>query len=226
MKIKILASIVLITSSLAIAQANTIQSLNAGWINASGTSNNTGFNSTSNNNIFTGYQTQQYNDWFTFTIGAAQTGQQIVSATLYVYNDARNGTTDPNATLSFYQANANTFGGLVGGTLLYQSLLSIVPANNAFDAFILNSDTLSLLNAAAGSNFTIGGSVFSSVGNGTNFVIDAFGYTNGSPNAYLDITYGNTVPEPGNAVPEPASIALLTLGIFGFGASRRKKNQA
>jgi len=45
--------------------------------------------------------------------------------------------------------------------------------------------------------------------------------------AFADITLGSsTAGGNGGNVPEPATLALLTSGLLGFSASRRKKNQA
>jgi hypothetical protein len=177
-----------------------------GWISADGAANNSDFNGGVTNN-YAGWENQQYNNWFAFNIPNAPIG----AASISIWNSSASSTLDPDAVYTLYEASAFTFGGLVGGSAALGSV-TLGVANTGVSEYItinLNSTAVSLLNASVGGQFVFGGTITTSYSdpNSTFDQISAWGYTDGTPVAYL-----TTSP-----VPEPSTWAMMLFGFGGLG---------
>lgn len=194
------------------ASADVIGTNSQGWINESGSSNNSGFSSGVIANAYVGQEGAFFNDFFSFLLPA--TGN-FSSATLSIWNSASSRDADANALFSLFQASGYTYGGLMSGPALGgASVAAIDTGADHYVSFTLNAAGLAALNSAAGQNFTFGGHI--DTPSGCADCTSAFGYTGGQPAAFLTVS----------SVPEPQNIALLVAGLGLVGVAARRKKQA
>ncbi len=208
--LKIAAAVAIGFALVSTAQAAQFSAGSSGWITDANKNNSSGFNGGIHNTYAGwGYGYNQYNDWFNVTLP----NYAITSATLYIWSDRNNPvpTLDPSAYYSLHQASSFTFSGLESGSALGSTTLA--DANKGVGQYVgitLNSAGLSALNASLGGQFNFGGTITTAYSNpsSTSYQIAAWGWTDGSPVAYLDV----------NAVPEPSQYALMAtgLGLMGF----------
>lgn len=194
------------------ASADVIGTNSQGWINESGTTNNTGFNSGIISNAYVGQEGDFFNDFFSFLLPASG---NFSSATLSIWNSGSSQDADANAVFSLFQASGYTYGGLMSGPALGGDLVAAIDTGSSqYVSFTLNAAGLAALNAAAGQNFTFGGHI--DTPSGCSDCTSAFGYTGGQPAAYLTVS----------SVPEPQNVALLIAGLGLVGVAARRKKQA
>lgn len=188
-----LYAVVLLSSTNISANAATTVATGSGW--CIDFCNNTDTNRIENH---LAADSEPYHNWFAFDIPI----DGFSSASLNIWNDARNDNDDLNAVYNVYGATSITRDGLVQGPIF--GSIDLAAANAGDSRYIsinLNSLALSAINGSAGSIFVFGGRVPDA--NGRN---SFSGSTGGRPIAFLEFK---------SAVPEPATWAFM---IFGFGA--------
>lgn len=209
-----LAAVVLAASSAA-ARADSITAVGQGWCTPSSCNASAivGLNNTFAGSHSNGLAQSEYRDWFAFDIPA--TGA-ITGAILNVWNASAN-YTDAAGTFELRTASARTFAGLFGATIL--GTVDVGIADNGTSRYVgipLNLAGLDLLNAARGSRVLFGGVV-------TPFTptqeVQIFGYTQGPPAAFLDLTRD---PAP---VPEPSTVLMVITGALALGSSARARRE-
>lgn len=194
------------------ANAATIDAFGSGWILSNGLDNSGGGFGNGIANHFAGYDGDQYNNFFEFSV---PTGT-VTSATLSIWNAANNTTIDPDAVYNFFAASNFSFSGLVGGPSFGSVTLGVADTGTShYVNLSLNSAGLAYLNSVAGGIARFGGTTTSVVDpQSCTDCIAIFGYTGGNPVAQLAL---------GGAVPEPASWAMLIAGFGLTGAALRRR---
>ena len=133
----------------------------------------------------------------------------ITSATLSIWNDAENYTTNPAATYNVYEGDILTYSGIVTGPVFgSQNVGQADTAVSHYVDIVLNSDALGILNGAQGTNFWFGGGV---VGANGGEVVEIFGYTDGTPLAMLTLNGTSEIPEPGTFTVVALGLAMAVL---------------
>jgi hypothetical protein len=197
------------------ASASTILATDSGWIENDGSANAPGFDGGINNTIAGILFTFVYNNWFQFSLPDSP----ITSATLEIWNDSQNSTTDAAAAYNSYAASSFTYSGLASGPSLGSITLGAADTGvSGYVSIPLNSAALSFLNANLGGVVDFGGSVTPSVSiDPTTCCVAVFGFTGGSPVAELVLN--------ASTVPEPSTWAMVLLGFAGLGYAgyRRQK---
>ena len=191
-----------------VAMAGTVLATGAGWCESIGECNNISILGI--NNTFAGEEGADYQDWFAFTLP----NTAITSASISIWNDSQNYTENASALYNLYEAASITYGGINSGAIL--GSISASAADTGVSQYItinLNAAGLADLNANLGGQIILGGAV-----TGVSFgdpEVDFFGYTDGTPAAYLNIN-ATTTPEPGSAM-------LLGMGLLGLAGMVRRK---
>jgi hypothetical protein len=149
-------------------------------------------------------------DWMAFDIPAIGS---ISNATLWIWNDYQDlgATQDTTRTYTLHNPAAIDFDSLGSGAVL--GSVGVGVANTGESHYVgipLNGTALALLNAAQGGQFLFGGAL--DIVN-PNLEVDIFGYTNGTPVAYLEY----------NSVPEPGTLAMLLGGLAALGMAARRR---
>jgi hypothetical protein len=200
----VVATLLLLAS---LASAGSVSATGEGWCDNHSFCNNT--NTSALANTFAGSQGFLYQDWFAFTLPSSP----ISSATISIWNDAQNHNTDASAVYNLYAATAFSYGGLATGPSL--GSISVSAADTGVSEYItitLNAAGLAVLNAHLGTTFIFGGAG----GMNPALVSQIFGYTFGTPDAYL--TYNTAA-----VTPEPASLLMLGSGLVGMASLLRRK---
>ena len=179
----------------------TVTASGSGWVRDNGTYNND--NVSIIDNLFVNYN---YHDWISFAI--PQVGV-ITNATLSIWNDGSNVSTDPEVTFTSHAASGIDWLGLVAGSPLgAQNVSAADTGAEHYVDIVLNATALNLLNAAQGNLFIFGGGVDTDEPSS-----ELFGYTGGTPSAQLILN---------ETVPEPSTFLLLGAGLGGLAFFRRK----
>ncbi len=187
----------------------TVNAVGSGWCNTT-VCNNTDTGTVANR--FAGNHIGDfYRDWFAFDLS----NQNISSATISIWNDGNNTSTDPLATFSLGATSGFSFAGLLGGVSFGSVTAQVADTGvSHYVDITFNAAGINYLNSHAGTRVVFGGNVTSPADE-----VAFFGFPRGSnPVAML-----NTV----SAVPEPESYALLLagLGLVGAAVRRRKQNR-
>jgi hypothetical protein len=181
-----------------------IDATNSGWYVSGGTNNGT----TSNIQSRVGYDSR---NWLGFDLSSIT--DNIVAAVLEVASDPRNGS---GLDFRWYDVSTSYADlGTLASVGIYDDLgTGIVYASGGFSSgtinqFALNSAGIASINGVA--DWAVGGRQF-----GTD--VDSFGYTYGvSSGHHIKLVITTTVPEP-------SIVALIGLGLFGFGFARRRQS--
>ncbi len=184
----------------------------SGWINASGSTNNSGFDGRIFNQ-FIGFEGQAYYDFFTFALPA----ETITSATLNIWNAGQNSTIDPSALYSVHAPSDYSFDGLAAGPSFADITLGAADTGSGhYVSLTLDAAGVAYLNSLAGGSASLSGSFTSSVDPTSCYdCVAAFGFTGGSPVAQLIIN--------GTAIPEPVTWTLMVVGFGLVGTVVRRR---
>jgi hypothetical protein len=190
------------------SSGDTIYATGSGWCDSGGSCNNT--NTSVINNHFAGLSGNGYNNWLAFDIPNLGT---ITSATLSIWNDAQNYTTNPAATYNVYEGDVLTYAGIMTGQIFGSQNVGLADTGvGHYVDIVLNNDALGILNGAQGTNFWFGGSVVANPGDH----VEIFGYTGGTPLAMLTLNETSEIPEPG-------TFAAVALGLATAAVLRRRR---
>jgi hypothetical protein len=166
-------------------------------------------------NTFAGQETTLFRDWFTFAIPSVGT---ITGATINIWNDSSNHTSEADSIFNLHAATSITYAGLgAGGSLGSVSLVSADTGISGYTSIALNALGLADLLASEGGNFTFGGVVSPITISGFDDP-SIFGFTSGTPVAQLVLST--------TSVPEPLTLSLFGAGLAGAIAMRRRKAKA
>jgi len=174
----------------------------AGWITSSGLSNTSGFNGGINFASAGHHFGIDYNNFFQFTLP----DQTISSATLYIWNEGENFTSDSSAVYSLHAPTAFSFIGLGAAASLGSVTANVADTGvDHYVAIALNGSGLSYLNSNLSGAINFGGTV-STISTGE---VQFFGYTLGM--AHLDLAFAAPGPVPGAGFAGLVSLALAGL---------------
>ena len=191
-----------------LASAGTISASGEGWCEAGGYyCNNTSTTSIADTAAGTDGNVE-LNDWFAFN----SPSESITNATISIWNFGMDYyTTSPSPVYNLYQATSIDYTGLTGnGTILGSVLFSVADTGTSeFVTITLSAAGIAALNASRGGQIIFGGSA---TGLNPPNADEIFGYTDGTPIAYL--TVNSTIPEPG-------SLMLLGGGLLALGLLKR-----
>ncbi|MCC6778048.1 MAG: hypothetical protein IT537_15655 [Hyphomicrobiales bacterium] len=213
-----LAILLLATPLAPPASALTIFASGSGWC-----SNSFGCNSadtTTINNHAAGHfaaSGADFRNWFAFDIPDGTVFAP--GATIHIWSSLSNTTSEPDAPYYLVAASGFSYAGLASGAIL--GTIKLGDANTGTDHYAsiaLNATAIALLNGAAGGNFLFGGYV---VFAGDPLEDGVFGFSDGTPIAFLDTSSSS-------AVPVPAALPLFAsgLGVIGLLGWRRKRKHA
>jgi len=165
-------------------------------------------------NTFAGQENTLFRDWFTFAIPSLGT---ITGATINIWNDGGNHTSESDSIYNLHAATSITYAGLAaGGSLGSVSLVTADTGTSGYVSITLNALGLADLFAAEGGNFTFGGVVSPITISGFDDP-SIFGFTGGTPVAQLTLST--------TAVPEPFTFSLVGTGLAGAVAMRRRRRR-
>lgn len=212
------AAVVAVQLSAVQADASTIvMATGSGWCNDDDGCNNTDINVISNHFATPDEFGVSYRDWFAFDLTGVGA---ITSATLNIWSDSSNTFDlpyDPAGQFDVYTPAGFSFAGLLNGpSLATIGAAAAHPLASEYVSITFNALGLAALNDALG-----GGILFSGVATGVNG--QYFGYTGGSPVAFLELNAEVGEPAP---VPEPASMLMLGAGLAGIGAAVRRRKRS
>lgn len=137
----------------------------------------------------------------------------MTSASINIWNDGQNSTTNASVVYNLYEAAGISYGGLESGPSL--GSINVGDADTGVSHYVtidLNAAGLAALNANLGGQIILGGVL---AGASSADFVEFVGYTDGTPEAYLNISATTT--------PEPGSVMLLGMGLLGLAAMVRRK---